>query len=331
MKTSRIAIHLVVLACTLLLLLPTSLTAADPKAKAAPKKAAAEKVVPPEEGLRKHIDRFTFAEIELEKVIEFLQDYMDTNVVVRWNRLLDVEISRDTMVSVNLKDIPVETALKVILWNTDTPSDTTLGYTIRDGVLVISTSDDLRETTTVVYDVSEIVDGLEPSETGRLTDALIPFGVGGERDVQLVGGSLIVSADNLQHEKIRAMIDQLKKNLASRPPSPRALARQSQDQIKTILSMKDTCFDPQAMCVVALGCLRSETKETPEQLATTLESLLAETKALGVRNAMRMTLKDLYGQMGNTVKVKKHLEGIIKDNAQAALGETGLSSGLGGR
>jgi len=314
MKTSRIAIQLVGLTCALLLL-PTSLTAADSQAKAAAKKAiAAKKGVFPEEGLKKRIARFRFDDVEFKEVIEFLQEYMHTNVVVRWRTLEQVGIEPQTPVSVALEGISVETALKVILRNIVDPSDGTLGYAIRDGILVISTSDDLRETTTVVYDVSEIVDTADSSERAGF-----------------INSSLIVSADESQHVKIRAMIDQLKKNLASRPPSPRALARQSQDQIKTILSMKDTCFDPQAMCVVALGCLRSETKETPEQLAKTLESLLAETKAIGVRSAIRMTLKDIYGQMGNTAKVKEHLKGIIKDNEQAALGEPGLQRGFGGR
>lgn len=330
MKTQRIAIQFVGLAC--MLLLSTSLFAADPPATAAREKAAAaKKSVPPEIALTRRIPRIDFNGVKFEDVITYIQELTNTNVVVRWHQLAMAGINGPTEVSLCVKDVDVETALKLIL--SSFPSvgpEQPPAYVIKDGVLIISTADDLREITTEVYDVSGIVEGADPSEVAGLVKSLTPIGVTKDTDVQLIKGSLIVSADKSQHEKIRKMIDQINKNQANRAQSPRALARQSQDQIKTILSMKDTCFDPQAMCVVALGCLRSETKETPAQLGKTLEALLAETKAVGVRNAIRMTLKDLYGQMGRTDMVKVQLEGIIKDNAQAVLGKPGLSSGLGG-
>ena len=323
MKTSKMAIQFAAPLCAMLL--AASLSAAGPEAKTEPPKAAAAtKTVAPEEALKMTIQKFNFSDVDLKDVISFVREYTGTNVVVRWKVLQSIDVGPGLKVSMDLRDVTVETALKTMLRDVSLPVvNLTLTYAIKDGVLVISTSQDLNKNTTVVYDVSEIVEGAEESDIIGLTNSLVPLGVV-LSDVQLVKGSLIVSADASQHEKIREMIDQVKKNASSSPPSARAMATQSQEQIKTIVSMKDTCSDPMAMCVVALGCLRSETKETPEQLVKTLEAVLAETSAVGARSAIRMTLKDFYGQMGNTAKVKEHLLGIIKDNEKA------IATGLGG-
>jgi len=323
MKTSKMAIQFAAPLCAMLL--AASLSAAGPEAKTEPPKAAAAtKTVAPEEALKMTIQKFNFSDVDLKDVISFVREYTGTNVVVRWKVLQSIDVGPGLKVSMDLRDVTVETALKTMLRDVSLPVvNLTLTYAIKDGVLVISTSQDLNKNTTVVYDVSEIVEGAEESHITGLGNSLVPLGVV-LSDVQLVKGSLIVSADASQHEKIREMIDQVKKNASSSPPSARAMATQSQEQIKTIVSMKDTCSDPMAMCVVALGCLRSETKETPEQLVKTLEAVLAETSAVGARSAIRMTLKDFYGQMGNTAKVKEHLLGIIKDNEKA------IATGLGG-
>jgi len=323
MKTSKMAIQFAAPVCAMLL--AASLSAAGPEAKTEPPKAAAAtKTVAPEEALKMTIQKFNFSDVDLKDVISFVREYTGTNVVVRWKVLQSIDVGPGLKVSMDLRDVTVETALKTMLRDVSLPVvNLTLTYAIKDGVLVISTSQDLNKNTTVVYDVSEIVEGAEESDIIGLTNSLVPLEVV-LGDVQLVKGSLIVSADASQHEKIREMIDQVKKNTSSSPPSARAMAKQSQEQIKTIVSMKDTCSDPMAMCVVALGCLRSETKETPEQLVKTLEAVLAETSAVGARSAIRMTLKDFYGQMGNTAKVREHLLGIIKDNEKA------IAAGLGG-
>ena len=323
MKTSKMAIQFAAPVCAMLL--AASLSAAGPEAKTEPPKAAAAtKIVPPEEALKMTIQKFNFSDVDLKDVISFVREYTGTNVVVRWKVLQSIDVGPGLKVSMDLRDVTVETALNTMLRDVSLPVvNLTLTYAIKDGVLVISTSQDLNKNTTVVYDVSEIVEGAEESDIIGLTNSLVPLEVV-LSDVQLVKGSLIVSADASQHEKIREMIDQVKKNASSSPPSARAMAKQSQEQIKTIVSMKDTCSDPMAMCVVALGCLRSETKETPEQLVKTLEAVLAETSAVCARSAIRMTLKDFYGQMGNTAKVREHLLGIIKDNEKA------IAAGLGG-
>jgi hypothetical protein len=321
MKTKTTAIYIVLTALTLTGGQSAALPAQDRAApKTPPKKAdVGAKVVDLAEALNRKLPDIHFPGVSLQDVLQFLREATGTNIVVRWNWLKEEGFEPNMPVSLDVKGVTLKTVLETVLRDLKSSfgAETHLDYAVKGEVLVISVDKDgdLQEMTTVVYDVGEIVDGAEESEIAGLVNSLMPMGVLAKP--QLVRGSLIVTTYTKEHQQIREMIEQVKKNLAARPPSAKAMGQQSQEQIRTIVSMKQTCFDPQAMCVAALGCLRTETNQPPAELAKTLETLLAETKAVGVRNAIRLTLKDLYGQMGNMGKVKEHLEGIIKDNEKA--------------
>ena len=49
-----------------------------------------------------------------------------------------------------------------------------------------------------------------------------------------------------------------------------------------------------------------------------MESLLTHTKSLGLRNAIRLTLRDLYKQTGQKDKVLQLLRDLLKENDAAA-------------
>ena len=259
--------------------------------------------------LAKKLANVKFDKLAFKSVVEWMQSTTSVNIAVRWSMLENAGITPETQVKdLSLTDVRADTAMKEVLRAVG--GNAPLDYAVKDEVLVISLAGDPDFSETVVYDVSELVEGVDGAERADIEQRLVGGLLNslGANYAQLVKGSLVVMAQHAHHEKIRA----------ARPPSPRAMARQSAEQITAVLSMKETCFDPQAMCVAALGCLRTETKETPAQLAKTLEALLGETKAVGVRNAIRLMLKDLYIQAGNMEKVKEHLQGIIKDNEKAA-------------
>jgi hypothetical protein len=53
--------------------------------------------------------------------------------------------------------------------------------------------------------------------------------------------------------------------------------------------------------------------------------VLDETRAQGLRNALHMTLRDLYSQGGNQQKVMEHLMQMLHENDVAYVG--GMKSG----
>lgn len=87
------------------------------------------------------------------------------NLNVRWNRIEPAGIDPKTPVDVSLQNISLARALDILLEQV-APPETPLAYTVSDGVVTISTQDDLnRDTVTRVYDISDLL--VAPTNPGR--------------------------------------------------------------------------------------------------------------------------------------------------------------------
>jgi len=100
-----------------------------------------------------------------EKVINFLRDTTGTNIFVNWPALQGVGVDRNTPVSVNLHEIPFRKVLQTILSEAGGGSNSQLSYTIDDGVLTISTIEDLNSVKYQVVRVFDIRDMLVQPDT----------------------------------------------------------------------------------------------------------------------------------------------------------------------
>ncbi|MCE5326497.1 MAG: hypothetical protein LLG01_08780 [Planctomycetaceae bacterium] len=108
------------------------------------------------EKLKQRIKELNFDGIELKDVIQFLRDVSGVNIYVRWNALQAAGISKNTAVNVHLQDVTLEKALRVIL--EDVGASAPLGYILDEGVVTISTRDDLTtRTVTRVYDIRDMM------------------------------------------------------------------------------------------------------------------------------------------------------------------------------
>ena len=68
------------------------------------------------------------------------------------------------------------------------------------------------------------------------------------------------------------------------------------------------------------GCGNDDTRNRsrkPKEVIEDLEAVLTKTKTLGLRNAIRMTLKDLYKGLGEDEKVLEHLRAMLAECDQA--------------
>lgn len=94
-----------------------------------------------------------------EKVINFLRDNHNVNIFVNWKALEAAAVDRNTPVSVNLRAVSFRKALTTILSEVGGGA-ANLGYTIDDGVITISTRDDLNSAKYQVVRVFDIRDML---------------------------------------------------------------------------------------------------------------------------------------------------------------------------
>ena len=94
-----------------------------------------------------------------EKVVNFLRDNTNTNIFVNWKTLESAGIDRNTQVSVNLREVPFRKALTTILSEVG-GGTANLGYTIDDGVITITTREELNSpkyTVIRVYDIRDML------------------------------------------------------------------------------------------------------------------------------------------------------------------------------
>ena len=94
-------------------------------------------------------------------------------------------------------------------------------------------------------------------------------------------------------------------------------AEKMEMHMELIERMQGIAFEPGAAGLIAIGAIKDDVRRGPAEIAKHLERLLAKTKSTGLRNGIRMTLKDMYKQMGQKEKVLAHLEAMLAENDRA--------------
>ena len=107
--------------------------------------------------LDRQIPEVKFDGTGLVDAIEYLRDVNGANIFVNWKSLETAGIDKNTAVTINLKNVRLAKALNLILDSVG-GGTTKLGYTIDDGVITVSTADDLsKNTLTRVYDIRDLI------------------------------------------------------------------------------------------------------------------------------------------------------------------------------
>lgn len=99
-----------------------------------------------------------------ERVVQYLARNQNVNIFVNWRALTDAGIDRTQPISVDLRDVPLRKALTTILAEVG-GGTVELGYTIDDGVITISTKDELNSTRYQVVRVYDVRDMLVQPDT----------------------------------------------------------------------------------------------------------------------------------------------------------------------
>ena len=110
------------------------------------------------EKLAEVVPELNFQNETLESVISGLRAFNELNIQVNWNALEFAGIDRDTEITLQLKGITLEKALRVILDDAQALVGIPLSYMVDQGVLTVSTDDDLQQQlVTRLYDVHDLL------------------------------------------------------------------------------------------------------------------------------------------------------------------------------
>ena len=126
----------------------------------------------PQALLDKRLPEVRFQDAPLADVVDFMRDVTGANITVNWSTIEAAGIDRKKPVTQRLRNIQGSIALKEILASVSGPAK--LGYTIEDGLVKISTEEELKsKTTTEVYDIRDMLvlasDVEEPPDFGLST------------------------------------------------------------------------------------------------------------------------------------------------------------------
>jgi len=110
-----------------------------------------------QETLDSPVPEVAFQDVPLEQVMEWLADYTELNIWVRWQVLEQSGVERDKPITIRVRDLPLRQVLWIILTEAGGP-DVKLGYATIENLLIISTWGNLNEELiTKVYEVRDLV------------------------------------------------------------------------------------------------------------------------------------------------------------------------------
>lgn len=109
--------------------------------------------------LEKSLPEIRFQDVAMADVVDFLRDTTQANIFVNWKALEAIGVDRNTPVSTRLRNVKFSKVLRTILDSVGGGATTSqLGYTVDEGVITISTTEDLaRNVETRTYDIRDLI------------------------------------------------------------------------------------------------------------------------------------------------------------------------------
>jgi hypothetical protein len=87
--------------------------------------------------------------------------------------------------------------------------------------------------------------------------------------------------------------------------------------MRMLESMSKMAFDPIHCAMIAIGAIKDDLDMEPKEAAEHLEKILEETKTLGLRSAIRMSLKELYEETDDREAMLRILKAQIRESDKA--------------
>ncbi len=199
--------------------------------------------------LRKMVGPISFTNVALVDVIQHLRDVTGAPIHVKWNALSPAGVTPESPVTIHLPDRPLKLVLALLL--EDLGGVSLLSFTVTDGVIKISTGDDLRQVTSVrVYDVRPLLADVPGYSEEERVDMLIEIiennvdpdsWTGVDASIEEQGKGLFVIVQTREgHQAIHLLLGQLREARGLEDPgasvteADRQIAQYDQQQLKAL-------------------------------------------------------------------------------------------------
>ena len=106
----------------------------------------------------RRIPAVQFTDNSLEDVVRFVETVSQLNIDTNWEALARIGVQRETPVSLNLREITIQSVLDRVLAKVSPDERDRADWAIHDGILTISSDEDLRRKTTLyIYDIRDLL------------------------------------------------------------------------------------------------------------------------------------------------------------------------------
>ena len=182
--------------------------------------------------------------VTLEEAFDILRDRTNANLIIRWKRLEEAGVMRARPVRLRLVGVTLYQALAVLMTVAD--ADEVLDVRYYDGIITISTVEDLRRAELRIYDVRTLLPAIAADyaemsksphfkgpprrsyeevsaevaayvETAVDPESWVNAG-GPEGHIRTLGGRLLITQTPERHERIRKVLDELTRDFTARYP-----------------------------------------------------------------------------------------------------------------
>lgn len=116
-------------------------------------------------GLSRRVSELQLDAVPLDEAFKTLAEKTKSNISVRWDMLADADVRRATPVRLHLWDVNLGQALAILLATVCPPATDgegrwapRLGFTTAENVVKVSTVSQIPSTTTVVYNVRDLIE-----------------------------------------------------------------------------------------------------------------------------------------------------------------------------
>jgi hypothetical protein len=187
-----------------------------------------------------HSQGLDFVESPLEEVANFLQDDYGIPIQLDLSALEEIGLSRDEKVTVNLHNISLKSALRLMLKQ--------LGLTsmIRNEVLMITTPEEAEtHLETCVYDVNGLVDDTSRKNIEALVDTIISCVAtetwadngGGEAEIRVLQpGLLVISQTQTVQNAVRDLLTEIREMRRAQSAGDEATAQANATRDKHVVT-----------------------------------------------------------------------------------------------
>jgi len=156
--------------------------------------------------LELRVPEIRYDDLPLEQVLDHLAGLANVNLTVRWQKLAEYGIKRDSPITINVRNLRLRQVLWLVM-NHPPLSETKLAYRADNDMILLSTADDLgQEMIVKVYDVAELLQTrlarptFTAARTHEIVETVVPSVAAGAVGVRPVtrdygSGTILIGED----------------------------------------------------------------------------------------------------------------------------------------